>query len=494
MRMMMNSCVKKNESGEYVFTKSSLLSEFDGIIEKRAISDGADALITEDGKKIQIVEKALENKAYSVFFSGNSPIAIAESFYVLGHSLVPIYSGTELLELGACVEYTVPVPAKEYTACIGHFDTETFVFTANNVHYPVNENAFDKAVYMLDAKISDKSVIDYAKPVIFVSSFGSTAINPTLENIFCVYQLSSNVLADYSAFNVALDAAKAINNDGGVYLQSAYESFLASVDAIDFSLAKDLTDTEGSRLLISEATGALNAAMAELENYRIESYDELDAEMLRAQEYIPRAGEYTAESFTKLQEALENAQLLSRELLVSDESKAIIASHKGAISAAIAGLKYSTECDYGPYDATLKIALDITNTNGKYSDSDFADFQKTVNDIDKKLERNLPRTDANQRKVDDARKAILDAIEKLNSKLPCNYDALEKAIHEAENLIKDDPTNSTHRWVSYVFTAFADALGKAKAIDRNMTLGYGNTNQMEIDSAATGLFNATENT
>ncbi len=495
-KILLNSSVAKNENGEYIFTKKSLISNFESVTEKKAFAAENKILITEDGTKLEIQEKDLEDSAYSVIYFEDKPLIVTRDFATIDHSFLSIYSGKETREIGVGIEYTYPTPSSAFALYTGSYDenaeTGPGVFTSDNVHYTVNQSAFENALYILDAKITDKSSISYDRTVIFVAKVDSSTVGKAISEIFCVYQLSSDESAKYDSFNDALAAAREITNDKNLFLPSAYESFVITLNIIDSSLARDLTDTEESRSLIAQAEKDIKDAVNNLDNYLLESYAELDAEILRAESYIEQAGEYTEKSIENLKNALSNAQNLSRELLRGDESKALIDACKQEVSKAIEGLVYSAFCDYTKYNTTLEIAKKIANNNGKYNASDFSSFQKTVNDIDKKLDKNLPRSAANQMLVDDARTKINDAIEKLNSKLPCDYTSLDSAIAQAEEKVKDDPNNSICRWTNGSFTEFKEALTAAKKVKRNMTLGYGSTNQSTINAAAAFLFSATD--
>lgn len=495
LKVMLNPSAVRNENGEYTFTKSSLISDFENVEEKKAFAASGDLLITEHGKNIKLLTKTVDEAIYGVIYCQGAPIAVTRDFYTIDYSFVSVYAGKEAKKIGVGIEYTSPVPDSTYSLYYGSYDenadTLTGVFTSDNVHYTVDEKAFENAVYMIDAKVADKSLINYDRTVIFVAKVDSSAASKTVSKIFCVYQLSSDESASYDSFNAALAAARAITNEGNLFLPSAYDSFIITLNIIDSSLARDLTDTEECRALIAQAEQDIIDAVNELDKYLLESYAELDAEILRAQEYLSKAGEYTEKSIENLKAALEAAQDLSRELLLGDENKATISACKKEISKAIDNLVPSAFCDYTKYNYTLNIAKNINNESGKYNASDFASFQKTIDDTDKKLDKNLLRSAANQKLVDDACAKINDAIEKLNSKLPCDYTSLDAAIEAAEKKVANDPGNTTHRWTDGSFAEFMEALNAAKSVKRNMTLGYGSTNQATINANASFLISAT---
>lgn len=495
LSVMLSQSAEKTESGDYTLTGASLISAFEGISEKKALTVNRNALVTENGQRIDVPTKTLEDCAYTITFLGDSALTLTKDFTNLGYSVMPVYSSGRSLDLGVGIEYTVPTPKNEYKIYRGSFSTDTStglgVFTCDNIHYTVSEKAFEGAVYMLDSKIADKSLIDYSKTVIFIAKIEKDSAIKNMSRVLYVYQLSSDESASYDAFNTALAAAREINNDKSTFLPSAYEKFVSVINLIDASLPRDLTDTQESRDIIAQAEADIREAINTLDKYLLESYDELDKEIERAEKELLKEGEYTEDSFNALKAALAESKALSRELLLGDESKAIIKASKEALSKAISGLKPSAYCNYTAYNQTLEIALKINNNDGKYDAAEFSSFQKNVNNINKDLDKELPKSDANQKRVDNACAAIQDAIERLNSKLPCDYDALDAAIREAETLVKDDPENKNHSWRGSVFTTFSTALKDAKNVKRGMTLGYGSTNQQTINGAATALFNAT---
>ncbi len=496
VKVMLHSSVEANENGDYIFTKRSLISEFDKVKEVKALASGENILVGENGERIGISEKTLENSAYNLVYLNNTPFSVAKDFSTINYTLIPIYSGKESLELGVGIEYTYPVHESVYGVYTGTYDenedTGAAVFTSSNVHYTVNENAFENTRYMLDAKITDKTSIDYEKPVIFIAETETSSAHKSMLNIIYVYQLSSYEPANYSTFNTALEEARQITNDQHTFLTSAYETFLYTIDIIDASLARDLTDTEENRAVIAQAAEDIKEAVTVINKNLLESYAELDKEIARAEGFLAKEEDYTQESFAKLIEAFENAKNLSRELLAGDESKAKIKEYKDALTKAINGLKESNLCNYTDYNEILEIALSIKNNNGKYSDSEFTKFVNKINSIDNGLKKDLPRNDANQKKVNDAAAAIQSAIDDLNAKLPCDYSALDNAISQAEELIDGDTGNSKHRWKDNAFKSFINALNDAKNHPRNKTQGYGNTNQQTINSLASTLVSATE--
>lgn len=495
LSVMLSQSAEKTESGDYTLTGASLISAFEGISEKKALTVNRNALVTENGQRIDVPTKTLEDCAYTITFLGDSALTLTKDFTNLGYSVMPVYSSGRSLDLGVGIEYTVPTPKNEYKIYRGSFSTDTStglgVFTCDNIHYTVSEKAFEGAVYMLDSKIADKSLIDYSKTVIFIAKIEKDSAIKNMSRVLYVYQLSSDESASYDAFNTALAAAREINNDKSTFLPSAYEKFVSVINLIDASLPRDLTDTQESRDIIAQAEADIREAINTLDKYLLESYDELDKEIERAEKELLKEGEYTEDSFNALKAALAESKALSRELLLGDESKAIIKASKEALSKAISGLKPSAYCNYTAYNQTLEIALKINNNDGKYDAAEFSSFQKNVNNINKDLDKELPKSDANQKRVDNACAAIQDAIERLNSKLPCDYDALDAAIREAEALVENDPNNATHKWKGGAFNAFSTALKAAKGVKRGMTLGYGSTNQQTINGAATALFNAT---
>ncbi len=496
LKIMLHSSVQSNENGEYVYTKRSLISEFDSITEKKAIASGENTLVNENGEKITVTEKVLENSAYNVVYLNGTPFSVAKDFSTIDYSLVPIYSGKESRELGVGIEYQYPKYDSIYDVCKGTYDenadTGSAVFTSNNIHYSVNENAFENTKYMLDAKITDKTSINYENPVIFIAETESSSAHRSIPNILYVYQLSSYEPADYTAFSSALETAKQITNDESKFRTTEYETFRYTINIIDSSLAKDLTDTKESRAIIAQAEKDIKEAVEILNDFLLESYAELDAEIARAETYLEKEDDYTKESFTRLKEALENAKSFSRELLISDDSKAEIKACKDALTKAIDGLTESKYCDYTRYNDMLAIARSITNTNGKYPESEFTKFRNKVNSINNGLKKNLLKNDANQKTVDDATAAIQSAIDDLNAKVPCTYVMLDAAIAKAEALINGDTGDKNHRWNTSAFKSFTSALKDAKNHPRNQTQGYGSTAQQTIDSLAATLVSATD--
>lgn len=119
--------------------------------------------------------------------------------------------------------------------------------------------------------------------------------------------------ADYTAYNEALAAAKAV--DATLYTAASYDAFIAAVDEIDAKLAKDLLAAEQAK--VDEATAAIGDAYSLLEE--VADYSALEAAILRAGTYDQNV--WTTDSWAVVEEKLAAAKAVAPDLGVSAQGE-----------------------------------------------------------------------------------------------------------------------------------------------------------------------------
>ena len=119
--------------------------------------------------------------------------------------------------------------------------------------------------------------------------------------------------ADYTAYNEALAAAKAV--DASLYTAVSYDAFTAAVNEIDAKLAKDLLAAEQAK--VDEATAAIGDAYALLEG--VADYSALEAAILRAGTYDQNV--WTTDSWAVVEEKLAAAKAIAPGLGVSAQDE-----------------------------------------------------------------------------------------------------------------------------------------------------------------------------
>ncbi|MBQ8743164.1 MAG: hypothetical protein IJZ03_07315 [Clostridia bacterium] len=486
VKAMTIPCAELSQTGTYTLSSPSLITSYGNIASKKALAIDKNTLLCDGGELLKISYRTLDHLSYNVFSSESLDDIISGSSETVASAFTKLYVNGEETFVGVGIQPSVSSLSDAYSMRIGNYNEDTLVLTSDNIHFRIGQGALKDCKYMLDSRTVDVSEIDYEKPITVIIRSSDELVSFEINEILYVYQLSSNDPASYDAYNAALQSAKAIKNeDSKIYLPSAYDEFLSTIEDIDASLSKTLTDTEESRKLISDAEHEILNAIAKLSENKLVSYDALDAEIKLAEPYVSKDGSYTPESFEVFMLAYEEATSLSRELIISEENEALVSSTAEKLKKAVEELVFSDYCDYSEYQAALDSALAIKNDNGKFTDKNFKKFTDAVNAVKKDLATDLPRNEENQKKVDDAAKKIKDAIADLNATLPCDYSALDSALAQASNI-----NNDNFQWTSGSFAEFTEALTAAKAIKRNMTVGYGSTNQSQINSAASFLRSA----
>ena len=135
--------------------------------------------------------------------------------------------------------------------------------------------------------------------------------------------------ADYTAYNEALAAAKAV--DATLYTAASYEAFIAAVDEIDAGLAKDLLAADQAK--VDDATAAIGDAYSILEG--LADYSALEAAILRAGTYDQNV--WTTDSWAVVEEKLAAAKAVAPGLGVSAQGTIDAAAE--ALNTALDNLK-----------------------------------------------------------------------------------------------------------------------------------------------------------
>ncbi|MBO5421542.1 MAG: hypothetical protein J6A67_06335, partial [Clostridia bacterium] len=135
--------------------------------------------------------------------------------------------------------------------------------------------------------------------------------------------------ADYTAYNEALAAAKAV--DATPYTAASYDAFIAAVNEIDAGLAKDLLAAD--QATVNDATAAIGNAYSLLEE--VADYSALEAAILRAGTYDQNV--WTTDSWAVVEEKLAAAKAVAPDLGVSAQDEIDAAAE--ALNTALDNLK-----------------------------------------------------------------------------------------------------------------------------------------------------------
>ncbi len=336
-------------------------------------------------------------------------------------------------------------------------------------------NALIAQAETLDTNGMDAEKVAAFKAALKAAQAAAADKNPTKEQIDKAYEvldeayeaLGGVVTVDKTALDAAIIAAEAKVAEKDKYTPASWKKVEDALAA-----AKSLqADSTAKQPAIDAAKDALNEAVADL----IEKADktELNAAIETAEALS--GDDYTAETWSKVTEALEKAkELLTNEDATQHQVDAAVT----ALDTAIEGL---ASADGGPNKAVLILAIKRAEAKEAEKDKYTADSWKKVEDaLD--AAKNIG-ADATQEKIDEVAKALNDALDDLveaggDTPIAPDKTALNDAIVAAEKLREADYTADSWKKV-------ADALKLAKELGEDAT-------QEEINAAAKDLNDAVE--
>ncbi len=296
-----------------------------------------------------------------------------------------------------------------------------------------------------------------------------------------INSLEMSQYCNYTEYYAALDRAKAITNTLGKYTASQFSSFKKKISSIDNGLNKKLTRSEKNQQTIDKACESLLKAISDL-NYNIPcDYSQLDAAIEIALTYDNSDFAWTNASFTALQEALTAAKKVERNMKAGygTTNQDTINAAATYLTASISNLKKNKLCDYSAYNAALKAANALENTDGLYDEAIFKLFKETLAEIDAGLPKNLYNADATNEIIAKAISDIAKATELLEDPVECDYTELDNALKLAE-----DTKNSGNEYTAESLKALNDAIDAAQNIERGLLSDALGKRQAAIDKAA----------
>lgn len=324
------------------------------------------------------------------------------------------------------------------------------------VRISIPQFAANAAVYAVSADGA-------ATPVEATLEAGS--FNFTAENVgmFAVAQPKDTV--DTQALTAAIEAYEALNGDH--YTSATFAKATAAYEAAQAALT-------GTQQQVDAAAAALNSAI-ELLEVKPASFTALRRALLSAKRLD--AADYT--NFAAVTDAMNDAQdILNQSASYDIRNQAQIDSAAAALNQAIAQLTYAA-ADFGAIDAALAM---IPQASQNYTTESWARVT-AARDAANQLKATLTRADANwEQQVADAAQAVTDAVNALVSvnttpadtaalqraiKLAAlysandytNYDLVEDAIADAQELLATRPTADDQAAVDAAEDAILDAIG-----------------------------------
>ncbi len=271
------------------------------------------------------------------------------------------------------------------------------------------------------------------------------------------------ISVNYDELDKQISAAEALKKD-----DYTAESWTKLEKALEDAKNANTATTQKA---VDDAAKALKDAIAALEKKpaAVINYDELDKQIGAAEAL--KKDDYTAESWTKLQKALEdakNAKTATTQKAVDDAAQ--------ALKAAIAALEKKPAAVTINYDE-LNEQIDAAQALKKddYTAESWTKLEKALEDAKK------AKTATTQKAVDDAAaalKAAIAALEKKPAAVTVKYDELNEQIDTAQALKKDDYT--------------AESWAKLEKALENAKKAKTSTVQKDVDDAASALKAAIE--
>jgi len=262
---------------------------------------------------------------------------------------------------------------------------------------------------------------------------------------------------NYDELNAQIAIAEKLNKDD--YTEDSWKALEAALkDAIEAKKATTQKAVDDAAKALKDAIDALKTKPGVVVNY-----DELNRQISIAEKL--NKDDYTEDSWKALDKALKDAI----EARKATAQPAVDAAAK-ALEDAIAALEKKPVVNYDELNAQIAIAEKLNKDD--YTEDSWKALEEALEDA---IEAKKATT---QKAVDDATKALKDAIDALKTKpgVVVNYDELNKQIEIAEKLNKDDYTEDSWKALE---EALEDAIEARKL-----------TAQPAVDAAAKALEDA----
>ena len=235
-------------------------------------------------------------------------------------------------------------------------------------------------------------------------------------------ELENNKKADYTDFDAAKDALEEIvNAPDGTYTD---ETVQKAQDALEEAnkIPSDMVVGENNvnQDMIDDATQNMKDVIDSAEKKA--DYTEFDKAKDALEEIVNNPDKYTDETVKNAQDALEEANKIDPDLPKDEEGV-----NQGIIDDATQNMKdvingAQEKADYSDYNDAKSEADSLVNDDGNgnpiYDEDAFNDYKEAVENVDKGLDKNLPKDDEgkNQAIIDDATQSLEDLKAELEEK------------------------------------------------------------------------------
>ena len=258
-------------------------------------------------------------------------------------------------------------------------------------------------------------------------------------------------LYKFANFSASVDEREIYTNESVESVRTA----LASVPVDMVYGTKYYTQAE-----VNSYYDALTNAKENLETKEKSDYTRLDSAIIDAETLLNNGTVYTESSKKALEEALEAAKSIDRNL--SKNHQSVIDSAADVLEEKTSAL--NKKADYSDYN-NLKSELDqiISNgNNGDFTDEEWQSFVDSVVSTDENLDKDLPESE--QSKIDNALQELENAKEVYEGRQKADYSELENALLKAESILNDTEkvyTDGSKNELQSIYD-------KATALDKNL--------------------------
>ncbi len=353
-----------------------------------------------------------------------------------------------------------PTPTVDKTALKAAIDTVVDTTNCTSASVKAYTDALAAAQTVYDKDDATQTEVDSAKDALLAAISGLTKLDG------CDYTALDEAIAAYEALTLADYTPASVE-------ASNVEALYSAAKAVE----RDMTADEAgeNQTKIDSAATALDTAIKAL----VKKADKtaLAAKIAAAKSYT--ADNYTPDSWAEadLANVIEAAEVVNANANASDtDVTAAIAS----IDAAIAKLVAKAD------KSALKAAIDTVPTldENTATEASWAAYTAALAAAQAVYEDAA----AAQNVVDEAKTALVNAIEALTARELCDYTALDEALALT-------PAEEQGKYTVSSWKAYAAAKAAAEEIDRELINDKSGANQAAVDAAAQALtdaFNALE--
>ena len=411
---------------------------------------------------IDAIQNAYDNALENAF--NNDPDAVHKELHVDQQATVD--AAASVLEAA--------IADKEYKADYSEYDEayEKVQDIINNPDKYTEETVKAAEDAMKTAGAIDKDLADTADNRVIIKD-ATDALKDVVNNAV--------EKADYSKLDDAIKGAEEIVNNPDKYTEESVKNAQDALDAAD-ALDKDLEKNDENQAIINDVVQDLIDSVTNAKEKA--DYSKLDDAIKGAEEIVNNPDKYTEESVKNAQDALDAADALDKDLEKNDENQAIINDVVQDLIDSVTNAK--EKADYTDYNNAKTQADNLVNDDGNgnpiYDEETFQQYKDKITEIDNGLDKNLPKTEENQKTVDDAAQALKDLRTELDATKGSEQETIDPET-KVDDLIDDiinDITQNQGYTKDEIIVEFKDYTGKELAGEE--FVGTGSTMRVILKS------------